>query len=172
MSLHGFTACLICTLVTQPARFARSSQWPLSLPRALAELGMKERESGSDAPYVCRNYSWFLVHWQNLVFDFFFQIELDMIVVTVFFSIFWTKCVSICCSELKGILSPGSYPIKFGRKSNASFLGVMLEGISQLCFRCNTWGSVEMFFRFIVMLLRDVMGFLFVFERGMEFCFG
>ena len=60
------------------------------------------------------------LHWENSYSNS-FQIELDMIVVTVFLSIFWTKWISIRFRKSKGKLSPRSYPIQFERKWNTVF---------------------------------------------------
>ena len=52
----------------------------------------------------------FPLHWENYV-TISFHIEWDMIVVTVFLSIFWTKWNFIWFKKSKGKLSPRSYPI-------------------------------------------------------------
>ena len=67
------------------------------------------------------------VHWENYTSNS-FQIEWDMIVVTVFLSILNTnKWNSLWFRKSKGKLSPRSYTIQFQRKLKYSFVSVFLS---------------------------------------------
>ena len=77
-------------------------------------------------------------HWENYI-SIFFQIEWDMIVVTVFLSIL-NQMEFHLVQKLK--LSPGSYPNQFEIKSKYCFLSVPQEHARKLTLKpvvCLLW---------------------------------
>ena len=86
------------------------------------QLGpLMPRDASLSDSYKSDQWRFSCLHWGNYI-SLSFYIEWDMIVVTVFLSICWTKWNYIWFRKSKGKLSLQSYPITCERKWKTSFL--------------------------------------------------